>query len=290
MTLLHRFSIRRAGAALAVAIAALSPSIARADDDADKAICADAYAKAQDDKDHGHFSSAREQIKICVKSSCKDWMVADCTRWQDEVERRQPTVVLTAETSTGGSVTIAKVSDATGRIAVDGALKGLSLPVDPGSYDVTFTAVDGRVVTVNKLVVEGQKDVVVKAVFVDVARAPIDAKSPIDTAPPTATSARPIYGWSAVGLGAVAIGVGAYFYASGESDKTSAGCAVTCPGTASLYNSGNSKAHLGFGVLVGGGVLAAGGVVLLLTSPSTAHAERAEIRVGASGLGLHVSF
>jgi len=155
-------ALRRVLAPL-LAIAMLAPVATRSFAD-DKAACGAAYASAQELKDKGQFSAAREQIAVCTRSSCKDWVIADCTRWLEEIERKQPSVVLVAETTRGESVDIVKVTDASGRV-LSTALTGRALNVDPGQYALTFTSRDGRTSTVSRLVAEGQKDVTIKAVF-----------------------------------------------------------------------------------------------------------------------------
>ncbi len=284
------------------AIACALPKAASAEE---KNACVDAYGQAQDLKDHGRFRAAREKIQRCASADCKDWMVADCTRWLDEVERRQPTIVLAAESTKGAPVAIAKVEDKGGKLGVSGELSGLATAVDPGSYELTFTAKDGRTVAVTKLVTEGQKDILIKAVFED----PADktASTGVASAATTTSGGAPSrdggtsdgrgfpawIGWTTLGVGAVGGGIGGYLFASGQSDKSSAHCGVTCPGTASQYNAGNHKSELGLGLLIGGSAVLVGGVVLVLATPSRASKTtepRAELHVLPGGLSLTGSF
>lgn len=249
---------------------------ARADD---KAACASAYETGQEMRNRGEFLRAREQLVACARPVCKDWMVAECTKWLDELDRRQPTIVLTAENERGEVVDLVKVIDESGRSIAEGAT-GRAIALDPGPHQLTFVARDGSKVVVLKMVQEGQQAVPIKAVF-EPAKGAIVSNRP-GAEPKAATSnAHPwrTAGWAAVGAGMVGLGAGAALGIVALGKKSSANCddANVCdPGTTSGIEGAALGSTVGF---VAGSLFLAGGLAVLLFGPSAAP-ERA----GVAGL------
>src|SRR5579863_43066 len=100
------------------ALFCLTASSARADHartEQTKAACADAYGKAQVLRDAHKLVSAREQLRVCARTSCTRFIARDCATWLGEVEARIPSVVLSAQEATG-----ADIVDAT--VTMDGAV------------------------------------------------------------------------------------------------------------------------------------------------------------------------
>jgi len=130
----------------------------------DKAACAAAYTAGQEQRNSSRFTAARETLSIYAQPTCKDWMVAECVQWLEDVERRQPTVVLSAEGTLGEIVDIVRV-DLEDGTTLTRELDGRALALDPGKHTLTFVARDGTVVPVSKIIAEGQKATQVKAIF-----------------------------------------------------------------------------------------------------------------------------
>ncbi len=271
-------------AALVASCVALAAAPAHADD---KATCAAAYETGQEMRNKGEFKSAREQLVLCAKPTCKDWMVAECTKWLDELERKQPTIVLTAENERGEVVDLVKVIDESGRAIAQGAT-GRAIALDPGPHQLTFIARDGSKVVVLKMIQEGQQAIPIKAVFeppkpvVSRAQAQRTGEVPPRSAEPQASPWRTA-GWITAGVGVVGIGVGAALGLVAMSQKGGANCdanGVCDPGSTSGIESAALGSTLGF---VAGSVLLAAGVGILVFGPRTSetasHSALGQVRI-----------
>lgn len=282
--------------AVAVGLTLGAVGSARADD---KATCVSAYETGQDLRNKGEFLRAREQLVMCARPACKDWMVAECTKWLDELDRRQPTIVLTAENERGEIVDLVKVLDESGRPIAEGAT-GRAIALDPGPHQLTFVARDGSKVVVLKMIQEGQQAVPIKAVFEPTKPANAakpagpakEAESPGAT--PVASSPWRTTGFISLGAGIVGLGVGSVFGLIALGKKSSANCDasnVCDPGTTSGIEGAALGSTVGF---VAGSVLVASGLALLVFGPNKGP-ERAglgELRVTPvatpNGSGLFV--
>jgi hypothetical protein len=109
---------RRIGAVAVVLLSSLVPCAVRAND---KAACADAYAKAQSLRDANQLVTARDELRICARTSCTKFIAKDCTDWLVAIESRIPSVVLFVRDPNG-----APVSNAT--VSMDGTVVAQQLP------------------------------------------------------------------------------------------------------------------------------------------------------------------
>ena len=246
-----------------------SAATARADD---KEACAAAYAAGQAQRDSGEFTRAHESLAVCAKPVCKDWMVAECTRWLDDVERRQPTVVLFAEGVHGELVDIVRVDLDDGKPFAK-ELDGRALALDPGRHTLAFVASDGTKVSVTKVIAEGQKAVAIKASFETNALAPTATSDATPARVDAGSSAAPpssrwrTAGWITGGVGVAALAGGAIFGLLALNRKSSSHCDasnVCDPGSADGIRNAALLSDLGF---VAGSVLLAGGAAILLFGP-----------------------
>ncbi len=257
---------RTCAALLSLAVVfGITANVARADD---KTTCAAAYEKGQDLRNKGEFTSAREQLVICARPSCKDWMVAECTKWLDELERRQPTIVLTAENGRGEVIDLVKVTDESGRAIAEGAT-GRAIALNPGPHQLTFIARDGSKVTVLKMVEEGQQAVPVRAIFAPPEPARGDGAGGADVRPPSPASPLRTAGWITAGAGIVGVGVGAVFGIVALNKKASAHCdggGACDAGSTNGIDQVALASTIGF---VAGSVLLASGVAMVLFGPTT---------------------
>jgi hypothetical protein len=127
--------------------------------DAERAVCADAYRGAQLQMRNGALRRARESLLVCVSDKCPAVLQPDCLRWLTEVEAATPTMAFAAKGVDGKDVTDV-------RVTMDGqplreSLDGKAVPVDPGTHTLRFehggeTPIDQQVV-----VREGEKSRVV---------------------------------------------------------------------------------------------------------------------------------
>jgi hypothetical protein len=243
-----------------------SAAPARADDKAD---CAAAYTSGQAQRDSGAFTRARESLALCARPVCKDWMVAECARWLDDVERRQPTVVLFADGAHGELVDIVRVDLDDGKPFAK-ELDGRAIALDPGRHTLSFVARDGTTVSVTKMIAEGQKAMAIKATFETTAVAPttttpppVDASS---SAEPSSGGWRTA-GWIMGGVGVAGLAAGGIFGLVALNKKSNGHCDasnVCDAGTSSGMKSAALLSDVGF---VAGSVLLAGGAAILLFGP-----------------------
>ncbi|MBS2015018.1 MAG: hypothetical protein JST00_19155 [Deltaproteobacteria bacterium] len=221
---MKRAPIALASAVLSAALLAAPPSRA----DVSRAVCIDAYERAQYLRKEDKLKDAREALVKCAQDGCPAATRADCTPWLAEVERALPTIVVAVNDGDGKDVVGAK-------IFVDGApyagVEGAAIPVDPGAHAVRVE-VDGASAEESVVARVGEK---LRRVVV-VVRSPKAKPPPAVVAPdarPTQASegsrslALPITftALGAVGLGA-AIGVGVA--AKSESNDLRATCSPRC--------------------------------------------------------------
>lgn len=235
---------------------------------------------------------AREKLRTCARPVCKAWMVKECTKSLADVEARIPSVVLVAKDAAGAE--LVDVTVTSGDKTLASRLDGKSIEIGPGERRFVFALADGRRVSVQTIVKEGEKAQRVSATFeapkrevvatTTPSRAPESTRAPSGSSPvgePPATQSPPpsdehpshgsalrTVGFVAAGAGIVGLGIGALFGIKAIGNKSDAMCndKNECkPGPLDDARSSASVATVGF---VAGALLAAGGVTLILVSPS----------------------
>lgn len=244
----------------------------------DKATCAAAYKSAQDLQEKSSLLEAREQLKICARPTCAEFVVKDCTVWLEAVQKKIPSVIFVAEPAKGDK--LADVSVRVGQKVFAATLDGKPVEIDPGRYEFVFATKDGRTVVVESVVVQSQKDVVVRAVLPALPATTVTTekdKDPIVVTPPPAVdegSGRRTAGFVVGGVGLVGIGLGTIFAIDGKNK----------------YDQGDydarKKFQLGVGVGVVGALALVGGAVLVLTAPS----RTASVALGPDGVRFAIRF
>jgi hypothetical protein len=134
------------------------PGTTWADGEAD--ACAKAYESAQEHRTEGHLRAAAEQLLACAQTTCPGFIRSDCTRWLEEVQAAQPSVVFAARRD-GKDVDEVAVS-CDGQQLVP-RLDGRAVPLDPGKHSCRLEAAGAQPVILDLLIVEGQKNRVVSA-------------------------------------------------------------------------------------------------------------------------------
>jgi hypothetical protein len=300
---------------LAAATAALTPSTARSDG-TPIATCSDNYTHAQILRNEHKLLQARDALRVCAQTSCKDFIVKDCTMWLDQVQASLPSVVPVATDEAGNDV-------ANVRVSMDGVIllqkiEGSSVEVNPGSHTFTFEAAGGTRIDKQIVVSEGEKN---KRIAVSVARvgaqpaAPIStspaAPAPASSLPPTVSAPLPATGpaatapassdtssgppWRTIGLvtggvGVVGLAIGTVFGLQASSEKSGAGCDSNshCPDAAAAGKLQDAKnaADLSTVFFVVGGVLGAGGLAMWIFAPSSS--VQASPSVGSRFTGVEL--
>jgi hypothetical protein len=261
---------------------------------ADK-TCDAAYDQAQRLRDAKKLVAAREQLRLCARSTCAPSVSKDCVTWLAEVEAALPTVVVVADDKAGSPLASASVS-------IDGGpprpVTGTSWEVDPGPHTFSFRATGKVAADKQVLVVQGQKDQRVAVTLTDATASVVAPPPPIAVvaAPPPENAAsgsvlKPV-GYAVGGVGVAGIIVGAIFGGVALSTKSSdCRTETTCtPGSASKALTQGNISTIGF---VAGGVLAAGGLTMVLLAPKKRDTGAATVQasplVGEAAGGVMVS-
>jgi hypothetical protein len=118
--------------------------------------CLSAYKNALELEQSAHLRQARELLLVCARPSCGNFLQQECTAKYLHLDDDIPSVVLLATDDTGTPrVDI--------RVTMDGELlaaklDGVSLPVDPGVHEFSFSS-DGSVFATQRiLAVQGQRN------------------------------------------------------------------------------------------------------------------------------------
>lgn len=260
-------------------------------------MCTESYEQAQismkptTGERESSLLRARASLLTCMRSSCKDWMVADCSKWLTEVEARIPTVVFSARNTAGRDLADVQVQKTSGE-ALATRLDGRAIELEPGNHVFVFVGEDGARVEKRALVREGEKAQSIAAIFE--ASADELAKARGQTGPtgptvavdrrPTEPSTLRYVGYGAAGVGVVGLGIGAIFGITAINKKSAADCDENgiCGNFAAVDDakSAATVATVGF---VAGAALLAGGIALILLAPSSS--VRVEARAAASPSG-----
>jgi len=210
--------------------------------------------------------TAREQLRTCLRSDCKDWIVADCSRWLTDVESRIPTIVFAARDTAGHEITDARVMNESGA-EVAATLDGRSIEMNPGRYVYVFARPDGTRRDQTVIVREGEKVQVVTATF----DAPPGATTTTTTEPPpivvTPRNNLRTTGYVVGGVGVAGLAVGSIFGLMAMSAKSGGNCdGDLCDG--GTRDKAYPYATVSTIAFVAGAALVAGGVLLVLISPN----------------------
>ncbi len=110
-------------------------SEASAQDDDVKA-CAEAYEQAQVTRNSGKLKESEEQLRVCVRDVCPDFVKVDCGQWLSDVRREMPSIILMVTDGSGNELKDVQVGmDGT---VLTQALDGKALEVNPGPHEITF--------------------------------------------------------------------------------------------------------------------------------------------------------
>jgi hypothetical protein len=251
--------------------------------------CSAAYEHAQERRIDGDLVHAREQLLLCNKPECADFIRQDCGQWLGEVETALPSV--TIEATGAGGAALTQVSVSVDGVLVASALSGLSLPMNPGTRHFKLESAGYPAIERDLFLAEGQKSQLLQVAF-----APTVATPTPDTAAATAGQ-RPrvspaVYAFGT--LGVVGLAGFAAFGLSGTSAERSLR-ASPCASTHTCADSQTSpieRKYLIADVSLGVGVLSLGAAAYFLFAsrePSKAASElrslpRVAVSAGQSSL------
>lgn len=226
--------------------------------------CVDAAEKAQQLRNAGRFTEAREQLVVCGSPNCPRLIQADCTKWMSELRELLPSIVPGAKDHLGRDLVDVKVS--LDDEVLTEALDGKPIPLDPGVYVIRFET-EGAPPVEDRLVVrQGEQGRHVSVSFA----APGD--SPASAAQPSVgEDAPPIAAYVSGGAGLLALGAGLFINldANGDARSMRDSCAPHCS-ESDVDDVRTRQVAGGITAAIGGAALVTGVVLYMLQRGSSA--------------------
>lgn len=268
------------GAALSLAAVTISlPAIGGPREE-----CLDAHSRAQDLRDRGQLSRARQTFLTCAQSSCPSVVQADCAKSSEEIAQLVPTVTFSARDSSAADLpnTSVYVDDVLVTSRLD---DGKTYEVDPGKHVVRYVH-DGRETSLKVVLSQGEKGRLLVATFLGAtttARRDRDRGEPELTEPPRAEPTKSAFPLVVAGLGGAAAITGAVLAAIGSSNvpdscsMSTRECAAP-PGDPSIDDaaSGVRLANTGLAIGIAGAAVLVGGLVWYFVQPASSSSHRAK--------------
>jgi hypothetical protein len=152
--------VRSSTAALAMSGLLFAAPAAAQEEDVQQ--CAAAYEQAQVFRNAGQLAKAQDQLRVCVRDVCPDFVKVDCGQWLSDVKREMPSVVFVADDGSGRELSDVRVS--VDGIVIQESLDGKALELDPGQHEVQFVHQD-RTLKQKLIVRQGEKNRVVQVEF-----------------------------------------------------------------------------------------------------------------------------
>ena len=256
-------SARRTAIALAASVSLLALDRPASADE--KQTCVAASEKAQQLKNAGKLTEAKEQLAVCSRNECPKIIQTDCTQWMRDVLDAIPTVVLAAKDKKGRDIVDVKVS-IDGKV-VGESLDGKPIAVDPGVHTFRFETKGAPAYEEQMLVRQAEKNRLVTASF----GKPDDGGGKDTGGATVSTSDRglPIPAIIVGGLGLVGGGVAAYLGLQSDADGRNLRdtCAPRC--TDAQVQEVKDEQNVARIVGIASGVVFAAGVVLLVIHYTT---------------------
>ncbi len=243
--------------------AIIRPGMAHADE---KQQCVAASEKAQQLRNAGRLTEAREQLVQCGRNECPKLVQQDCSEWMREVLAILPTVVPGAKDKDGRDIVDVNVS-IDGKLVTE-TLDGKAIPVDPGVHTFRFErkgrpTTDTKAPSVEEQVVirQGEKNRILTVTLADHER-PTGSKPPDETNTPGKAASPPIAAYVTGGVGVVALGVGLYLMLDANADarELRSTCAPRCEQSA-VDDVDNRQVIAGVTAGLGGAALVAAAVL-----------------------------
>ena len=186
-------------------------------------VCINSSEEGQRVRDEHAYLRARRLFVECAAARCPQVVRDDCTRWLDELQRMQPSVVVVGRDEAGEDVRDV-------RVTIDGetiahTLDGRAIPLDPGEHEIVLEHGAERQ-SRRVLVISGERERRIEARWQAPKPHTVTLREP---------ESRSVVAPAVVaGVGAVAVGAAFYLWAAGVHDLgvlTSDPCAAqrNCP-------------------------------------------------------------
>ena len=266
----------------AVALALLA-TVTPAQADA-RAECVTASEKAQQARNAGKLSEARDQLVICGRAECPKLIQSDCTNWMSEVIAMLPTVIPSAKDRKGRDLIDVKVS-LDGKV-VSESIDGKPFPVDPGVHVLKFETKGTPALDEKIVVKQGEKNRIVTVTFAIGEEADGGAKKPgpIDVGRDSdrrdddggRRRSLPVAAFIVGGLGLAALGTALYINLDANADarKLRDECAPKC-NPADVDDVEQRRIIAGVTAAAGGALLIAGVVLFFVHNSGDSRGGRA---------------
>lgn len=235
--------------------------------------CVTLHASGQDARENGKLTSARTSFLQCAAEECPGVVREECARLLGAVETSLPTLVFEAKDAKGNNIKDVEIR-VNGNLIAD-KLRATAIGIDPGEHRFQFKGPNGRIVTQEITVLEGQKN---RLISIDFAEKSAKKPDPSLEPKPQPTRSVPVAAYVLGGVSVVSLGAFGYFALSGRSKQSDLEdrCAPNCP--VSDYDDMKQKflfADIALGVAV-----LSGGVATWLVIGS----GKSESRVGVQAL------
>jgi hypothetical protein len=235
--------------------------------------------------------------------------VGAAERELEAVDARLPYVTIAVQGAPSAGVSV--LMDG---VTLPSAMIGIPLPVDPGTHAFEARATAAQSAPVTVTLSEGAKETVMLTLRASTPAAAAGASTAtsLTSEPPVADSAHSsgsglrVASYVAFGVGAIGLGVGAYFLvkssntrdtSNNQFDACNPGCSAEQEAQIqSADDHANQQRNVGIGAVVTGGVAAITGVTLLLlssgssTATSQSNGPRVTPVLGLGSLGLTGTF
>jgi hypothetical protein len=245
--------------------------------------CVEAHGRAQDLRERGQLTRARQAFLTCAQSACPSLVQQDCSRFSEELTQLIPTVSFSARDANAADlpITTVYVDDVLITARLD---DGRTYEIDPGKHVVRYVH-DGKETSQKVVLNQGDRGRLLVATFLDRAPARASASAAVETTePPTTERRRPILPLVVAGVGAAGAITGGLLYALGSSNVPDQ-CTVSkseCAGPPNSpalaeAESGVRLANTGLAIGISGAVALVGGIVWYLVQPTTHESRRGRI-------------
>lgn len=143
--------------------AAGGPAASQSPEDA-KLACIASFEEAQRERNAGHYLASRAALIQCSEPQCGDVLASECTRMYADVESATPSVVFSAHDAARNADRSDVAVTMNGKPLLE-RLDGKPLPVDPGQYELVFSAPGVQPVKLPVVIRTGEKYRVINVVF-----------------------------------------------------------------------------------------------------------------------------
>ena len=196
--------------------------------------CPSSSEEGQRLRDKNKYSDARAMFRACSQPTCPAIVRKDCSKWLNELDETQPSIVIAAQDAAGADLASVKVLVDDHQVA--SKVDGSAITVDPGEHTLRVEAQGHAPVTQRLILRVSERNRLVRVTFQDGPKpaSPVGPPSPTTDVPARTTesssSGTPVLAIVLTGVGVVALGSFGYFGLTSKSDlsKLRSDCAPFC--------------------------------------------------------------